>query len=84
MKQLQQRVQDQVTAAVIPYKCNGSVTWDDVAYPPTVNDVMMTGLAREAAAEVLGADNVSIIHSTWFRFTGVCAVAAVCAGYRAA
>ncbi|KAF8058874.1 ILL5 [Scenedesmus sp. PABB004] len=61
MEFMRRRIEEVVPAAVGAYQCNGTVDWQlghHPYYPPTVNDPAAAALAREAAAAVLGADNV--------------------------
>lgn len=38
------------------YGCRASVTWPQIAYPPTVNDREMTALVAAVAADLAGQE----------------------------
>ncbi|KAL4433432.1 hypothetical protein ABPG77_010285 [Micractinium sp. CCAP 211/92] len=52
--QLRQRVTDVFTSTAAMYRCNATVQWSRVAYPPLITDPGTTRLALASAAKVLG------------------------------
>ncbi|KAI3437723.1 hypothetical protein D9Q98_000171 [Chlorella vulgaris] len=56
-EQLRERVTAVVTNTAAMYRCNASIEWSPVPYPPLVTDAKMTALALAAAAKVVGLGN---------------------------
>lgn len=56
--QLRQRVTDVFASTAAMYRCNASVQWSQVPYPPLVTDASITRLALASAAKVVGEQGV--------------------------
>ncbi|KAL4451666.1 hypothetical protein ABPG75_007328 [Micractinium tetrahymenae] len=54
--QLRQRVTDVFASTAAMYRCNASVQWSQVPYPPLITDAGITRLALGSAAKLVGAD----------------------------